>query len=170
MTPRKYLNSTEMARELGLPLNTFRTRRKAGMYAPDVQVGRGGAGTVYGWEPRRAQEHPAAPPPDDPALLPADAAALGDDFLVGPRMWAALSRRSLRTVQDQHEGSALRRREGNPQPWDMPEPDDVSGRSPRWTMASYRKWEEARGTLEEARQEWRRRGGVRKGRSGGEED
>ena len=131
-----YLNSTELGRLLGMTPNAVKLARIRAckgaatwkLFTPDVVVGGGGRGTVYGWSAGHAQEIAAAHVPDDPALLPANPSPLPDSFLLGRRQFAALAGISPGAL-------AVRRHRGY-----LPAADVVTGRVPRWRMGTYRKW------------------------------
>lgn len=98
---------------------------------------------IYAWDPDRLP----ADHPDVPALLGDGGEALPDDFMIGPRMWAALQMAAESTVLGNHSAAARRRAEGKPEPWDMPPEVLTQGRSPRWRMGQYRAWEQAQDEL-----------------------
>ena len=139
--PEHYLNSTELAALLGMTPNAVILARKAAMrgakrwelFTPDVIVGAGGRGTVYGWAPQRAEQIVAAHSPDDPALLGDDPASLPDSFLLGRHQFAALAGVTPNLL-------AQWRFRGK-----LPPEDVMAGRVPRWRMATYRAWAAGRG-------------------------
>ena len=134
--PEHYLNSTELGALLGMTPNAVKLARKAAMrgearwklFTPDVIVGAGGSGSVYGWCQERAEEIVAAPSPDDPALLGEDPASLPGDFLIGRHQFAALAGVTPNLLaQWRYRGK-------------LPPEDVVAGRVPRWLMGTYRTW------------------------------
>ena len=135
MTAR-YLTSTELGGLLGMTPSAVKLARirackgaaRWKLFTPDVVVGGGGRGTVYGWSAEHAEEIAAAHLPDDPARLGEDPASLPDSFLLGRRQFAALAGISPGAL-------AVRRHRGY-----LPAADVVTGRVPRWRMGTYRKW------------------------------
>jgi hypothetical protein len=143
MTPRRLLSAKEVGERLGLTAGGVSSRRRRGdLPEPDYQIGRGGPGTVYAWEPATADSFRPTPA-DDPAALPADITTAPDDMLIGPRQWAALEGAAPTTVRDHMSRARRRRREGAARPWDIPEP--LPGN--RWTLGAYRAYCEAQETL-----------------------
>ena len=146
MTPRRLLSAGEIGERLGLKATgvSSRRRRGAGLPEPDYQIGPGGPGTVYAWEPATAGSVRPVPA-DDPAALPADITTAPDDMLIGPRQWAALEGAAPTTVRDHVSRARRRRREGAGRPWDIPEP----GPGNRWPLSAYRAYCAAQEELRE---------------------
>lgn len=81
----------------------------------------------------------------DPAALPEDRAAIPDDTLITPSVWAELQGVTHGTVT--HNKALHDRRRGTPdaRPGDMPpaSPHRI-GQTPTWTMGAYRAWDASR--------------------------
>jgi hypothetical protein len=142
--PQRYLSAGQLGEILGMSPRDVRqglARDSPVIPKPDVAIQTAG-GVVYGWDPDRGDLMPVAP--DEPSLLGRHPERLPGDVLTGPKMWAALAGVKVETVYGYSSAAARRRTEGRPEPGDMPPPDVTTGGHPRWFMATYRAWEEAR--------------------------
>lgn len=50
----------------------------------------------------------------------------------------------VESIRVYHQRANKHRKDGDPRPGDLPEPDAVFGRSPVWREATIRRWESAR--------------------------
>ncbi|QPE04148.1 hypothetical protein IT882_13200 [Microbacterium schleiferi] len=84
---------------------------------------------------------------------------MGDEDFLDLAAIAELLGVQVNSAQVYHKRAVRARREGTAKPWDMPEPDNVFGRSPVWREAKIRQWIESRpGRSTEAATEARRQG------------
>jgi hypothetical protein len=80
----------------------------------------------------------------DPTLLPEDRAAIPDDTLINPAVWAKLQGVELSTVYRNNTMANKRRADGTSKAGDMPKADQTVGQTPMWFMSSYRAWDASR--------------------------